>query len=73
MKGKLKACTFCGFAKPKVVLLQPDDVNRYVNKFMVLCDYREGGCGAASGWFNCPEEAEYMWNQRRRKWKDDGR
>lgn len=71
MKGKLKQCPFCGFPRPKVVLLQPDGMSRYTNKFMVLCDYRDGGCGASSGWFNCPEEAGYMWNQRRRKWRDD--
>lgn len=68
MERNLKPCPFCGNPGVKTVLLPKDEESRFTDKYMVLCDYREGGCGAASGWCCCPEEAVEVWNQRRRKY-----
>lgn len=64
----LKSCPFCGYPKAKIVLLPADGKARFTDKYMVLCDYRDGGCGAASGWCSSPEEAAEVWNMRKRKW-----
>ena len=66
----LRPCPFCGNPGVKIVLLPEDGKSRFTDKYMVLCDYRENGCGSASGWCSTPEEAEDVWNRRRRKWKE---
>ena len=68
MTKPLRPCPFCAFTHPKVVLLPPDDVSRFTLKYMVVCDYRDGGCGAATGWCETSQEAMESWNQRRKKY-----
>ena len=64
----IKSCPFCAFPYPNVVVLPPDDKERFTLKYMVVCDYRHGGCGAASGWCASVQEAIDSWNQRKRKY-----
>lgn len=68
-KKELRPCPFCAFPYPKVVVLQPDNESRFTLKYMVVCDYRDGGCGAASGWCTTSREAIDSWNQRKKKYK----
>ena len=65
----LRQCPFCACPYPHVVVLPPDDLSRFSLKFMVVCDYREGGCGAATGWCATAQEAIEAWNQRKRKYE----
>jgi len=65
----LKPCPFCAFQYPKIVVLPPDNASRFTLKYMVVCDYRDGGCGAASGWCSSAHEAKESWNNRKRKYK----
>jgi len=68
---KLKSCPFCtksvavtcveGGFDLRVV---DDSAQDEPNEFTVVCDYREGGCGASSGWFTSRREAEKRWNKR---------
>ena len=67
----IKSCPFCAFPYPKVVVYPPDDVSRFTIKYGVVCDYRDGGCGAASGWCASAQEAIESWNQRKRKYKEE--
>lgn len=68
---KLKKCPFCGKPEPTVRCYPADGVKLFRNRYSVVCDYRVGGCGAESGWYHSPEEAAAMWNQRKRRWKND--
>lgn len=70
-KEKLKPCPFCGKPHPVSRRYEADGVKLLRDRYVVLCDYSEGGCGAESGWYHSPEEAAAMWNQRKRRWKND--
>ena len=35
------------------------------DRFYVLCDYNDGGCGASSGWYHYADEAVWAWNRRK--------
>ena len=69
MNKKLKRCPFCGNPNPKMRLYKADGKERFRDRYAVLCKYDDGGCGAESGWYHCPEEAAAMWNQRRRRFE----
>ena len=70
---KYKPCPFCG--NPNVSLkVYPkesvaDGVKLFRNRYAVLCDYDDGGCGGESGHYLNVREAVDAWNQRRRKWR----
>ena len=66
-KRGLKRCPFCGSDGAVIRRYAADGVKLYTDRYAVLCDYRNGGCGAESGWYHSPEEAAAMWNQR--KWR----
>ena len=68
MTEPLKPCPFCAFTHPKVVVLPRKASERFTIKYMVVCDYRDGGCGAASGWCASAQEAIDSWNQRKKKY-----
>jgi len=68
---KLHPCPFCAFPYPKVVILPRKAPERFTLKYMVVCDYRDGGCGAASGWCETSQEATESWNQRKRKYRKE--
>lgn len=57
----LKPCPHCGFFKPQGRKYLSDS---FSPKYAVLCDYREGGCGAESGHYHTLFEAVSNWNQR---------
>ena len=60
---KLRACPFCGREDP-VTLVRYEGPDGFRDRFAVLCDYREGGCGAEGPWYHDPEEAAEAWNRR---------
>ena len=68
---RLKRCPFCGNPNVAVVKYAADGIRRYRDRYAVLCDYTEYGCGAESGHYHSAEEAEEAWNQRRRRWEHD--
>lgn len=58
----LKPCPHCGFEKLHARrYLEEDD---FSDKYAILCDYRDGGCGAESGHYHTLLEATLMWNKR---------
>jgi len=59
---KLKKCPFCGSKYSLKVVSHPQEGFR--DRYSILCDYREGGCGAEGPWYHRPEEAAWAWNQR---------
>ena len=63
----LLPCPFCGSATA-VRLIHPDFCKCEDSQegWIVSCDFREGGCGASSGWSHDdqPERAEQKWNRR---------
>lgn len=60
---KLKSCPFCGRKKCVFVTVRIGQ-DGWRDSYYVLCDYYEGGCGAASGIYHTEEEAVEAWNRR---------
>ena len=69
-KKRLKPCPFCGNKELTMNYYPADGVNYFRDRYAVTCDYRKGGCGAESGHYHSVAEAEYVWNQRKRRWSD---
>ena len=60
---KLKPCPFCGSSDaPRLDTRHGKDGWR--DRYMVVCDYTDGGCGSSSGWYYYFVEAIERWNQR---------
>lgn len=59
---RLEKCPFCGSQISLLIVEHPQD--GFGSRYAVLCDYREGGCGAEGPWYHSPEEAEWAWNNR---------
>ena len=67
-KGKkLRPCPFCGFDECEIRVAPWKDGWR--SQYFVLCNYDEGGCGAAGGERHSVAEAVDCWNERRRKYR----
>ena len=62
MEYNLKYCPFCG--NKYVYLMKRHATGGWRDKYCVLCDYNDGGCGASSGWYHSPDEAAEYWNRR---------
>lgn len=58
----LKPCPHCGFENPHARKYVGE--NDFPDKYAILCDYRDGGCGAESGHYHTLHEATLMWNKR---------
>lgn len=59
---KLKSCPFCGFRRP--IIRTYKGKNGFRDRYAVLCDYNNGGCGAESGHYHYISEACDRWNER---------
>ena len=60
---ELKPCPFCGGSEAvKVIARHGKDGWR--DRYSVLCDYQDGGCGSESGWYHYLGEAIDAWNRR---------
>lgn len=57
----LKPCPFCG-SEPTLMVRKGKDGWR--DRYYVLCDYSDGGCGASGGWYHYATEAIEVWNRR---------
>ena len=55
-------CPFCGFKEPHVTVHPGADGFR--DRYSVLCDYQDGGCGADGPWYHSRVEAIWAWNRR---------
>lgn len=64
MEEKLKPCPFCG--NNEITITVRIGKNGFRDRYAVLCDYGDGGCGAESGWYHSKEEAVFAWNQRKK-------
>lgn len=64
----LRACPFCGFMESVDIRCKPGK-DGWRARYYVLCDYDEGGCGAAGGERHSVAEAVGCWNERRRKYR----
>jgi hypothetical protein len=60
---ELRSCPFCGEILAPTLIVRKGK-NGWRDRYAVLCDYNEGGCGAESGWYHSPEEAIASWNRR---------
>lgn len=67
---KLRACPLCGNPNVRIAAYAENGVERYMVKYAVLCDWRDGGCGCESGHYTSREEAVTRWNERRRVWRN---
>lgn len=65
-EDSIRKCPFCGNPKPRLIMIRGRDGFR--NRYGVLCDYNEGGCGAQGGLRHYKFEAIEVWNQRKRRW-----
>lgn len=59
---KLTLCPFCG--NKDVTMMKRNGKDGFRDRFYVLCDYNDGGCGASGGWYHSESEAAEMWNKR---------
>lgn len=59
----LKPCPFCGM-KDSIVFITRKGKDGWRDRYSVLCDYEDGGCGAESGWYHDRGEAVAAWNRR---------
>lgn len=59
---ELEKCPFCGGKYCLTIVTHPQE--GFGSRYSILCDYREGGCGADGPWYHSPEEAAWAWNQR---------
>ena len=64
LKIKLKPCPFCGKKDLLIRKHRADGMKLFRERYSVVCDFRDGGCGTESGWWYDPEEAAEMWNKR---------
>lgn len=60
---ELKPCPFCG-EKESVRLMKRYGKDGWQDRYYVLCEYDNGGCGAESGWCYSEAEAIFAWNTR---------
>lgn len=61
--SELKKCPFCGETEPvRLVVAKGEDGWR--DRYFVLCNYEDGGCGTESGWYHSKIEAIEAWNRR---------
>ena len=67
---ELKPCPFCGGTELIITsCVELEDCNNFAEcggtpNYIVCCDYKQGGCGAASGYCLNEEEAIEAWNRR---------
>ena len=62
--SELKPCPFCGSADaPRLYTRHGKDGWR--DRYMVICDYEDGGCGSEGGWYTTDDEAVECWNRRK--------
>lgn len=59
---KLKPCPFCGNDDPTITMRKGKDGWR--DRYAVLCDYEDNGCGAEGPWYHTEREAVDAWNRR---------
>ncbi len=59
----LKPCPFCGQGSPVHMVVQRG-TEGWRDRYYVLCDYREGGCGASGGTYHTEAEAFASWQNR---------
>lgn len=60
---KLRFCPFCGSTDAPRMYTRHGK-NGWLDRFMIICDYDDGGCGGSSGWYHYPREAIECWNRR---------
>lgn len=60
---ELKPCPFCG-ERESVRQIVRRGKDGWRDRYSVLCDYEDGGCGAESGWYHYEIEAIEAWNSR---------
>lgn len=58
----LKPCPFCEKKEPTIWVRVGR--NGWRDRYCVLCDYDDGGCGSESGWYHSEAEAVECWNRR---------
>lgn len=60
---RLNPCPFCGsLDAPR--LMTRHGKNGWRDRYYVICDYEDGGCGSSSGWYHTKAEAANFWNRR---------
>lgn len=72
MQNELRECPFCGkkvahcgtIADIDLVDDDSPDYDWSNNHHAVVCNYRDGGCGAATGAYDTKEQAIVAWNRR---------
>lgn len=73
MENELKPCPFCGrkvatcdtVAAVSLTDVGETDYEWESRHYVVVCDYKKGGCGASTGkWYTAPEKAIEAWNRR---------
>lgn len=63
MLSKILFCPHCSSTTaPRITIIEGKDGFR--NRYAVLCDYDNGGCGAEGGYRHSEEEAISVWNER---------
>ena len=67
---ELKPCPFCGGEKLIITsCIELEECNNFeececMPYYIICCDFRQGGCGAASAYCQSEEEAIEAWNKR---------
>lgn len=59
---KILPCPFCGFKSPHISA--HPGTSGFRDRYSVLCDYQDGGCGADGSWHHERADAVEAWNQR---------
>ena len=63
MEIYMRPCPFCG-SKDAPKIAKRYGANGWRDRYAILCDYEDGGCGSESGWYHELAEAVGCWNMR---------
>lgn len=63
----LLPCPFCGNTKAELESTDDEliELGFHPEQWQIVCSVQDNGCGASSGWYKNPDNAQIQWNTRK--------